>query len=80
MKMLNEDIEIIECYKTKDDIIYKKKEEAMKAILDLDLEFLKWYEDNKLFGNYECCKIDANTMLEWLKENRLVLKSFIKTL
>lgn len=78
MKMLNEDIEIVECYKTKDGIIYEKKEEAMKATLEL--EFLKWYENNKLFGSYECCKIDANTMLEWFKENRLVLKTFINSI
>jgi hypothetical protein len=78
MKMLDEDIEIVECYKTKDGIIYEKSEEAI--IANAELQFIFWYGENELYGRYEGSKVDVENLLKWLKEHKDVLAPFINLL
>ena len=42
------------------------------------VEFSKWYEDNKIYGSYEGCKIEWEDFWEWVKENRAEVKKMLK--
>ena len=65
-------------YEANDGKIFDLIEEAIAH--DNLLEMDKWYEENKLYGNFEGCKIEWETFLEWAKENKIQLKKIIKVL
>ncbi len=61
--------------------VYKDYGEAERVAMEQ--AFLKWYEngaDNVLYGHYEGSRIDAEPMLEWIKEHRHVLAKLLKTM
>lgn len=61
--------------------IYKDRGEAERVAVER--AFLEWYEngaDTVLYGRYEGSRIDAEPMLEWVKEHRYVLAKLLEVL
>ena len=66
----------IEVYKTDDGKIFEKFGRACFHEKMLRLE--QWYEDNKLPGTYEGCRIEWENFRDWFLENRNVLREVLR--
>jgi len=59
-------------YVTQDGREFMSKDLAKRH--EAKLFFREWYEDEKLYGNSEGCRIDAEDMLEWLLAHEAKLR------
>lgn len=56
--------------------------ESIKRATDHEklLSLINWYEDNKLYGMYEGCKIEWEYFIEWLTTNKYKVADILKLL
>jgi hypothetical protein len=75
----------VEKYETEDGRVFDTAREASQYESLLALE--SWYEDNKLYGSSDGCRIDWENFRDWFLEHQVVLlktclkvpwKSFLK--
>lgn len=55
---------------------------SMKEVLDYEkiLTIKDWYENNKIYGSFEGCKIEWEDLLDWLDENKDKVLALLKIL
>lgn len=63
----------IKAFETTNGEMFKTREEAIERQNRID--FVNWYADNVLYGNYEGSYVSSGDMIAWLKDNKeMVLK------
>ena len=69
-------IEQVTAYKTSDDGVFLEKDAAEKhqALID----FKRWYEMNKCYGNSEGSYVNCEDILDWLTDNKGVVLHLLK--
>lgn len=65
-------------YKCTDGVSFAIEEDAIAHQTKLDFE--EWYEDNELLGSYEGSKVDMETLIDYLRENKTRMINLIKLL
>ena len=60
-------VSVIEMYQSSDGKIWKRYDEALRR--EEQIELAIWYEENKIFGKSEGCRIEFEELDEWLKEH-----------
>lgn len=65
-------------YEADDGTLCDTEKQALNRDEFLKLE--KWYEDNKLYGNYLGCRIEWEDLLEWLRENKAEVAKILTTI
>lgn len=68
-------MERVTCFKTRDGKIFDQEDDAVKH--ELLLDFRGWYEENKIYGKYEGCKIEVKEIEAWIAENVKELWAFL---
>jgi len=63
-------------YETRDGEFFHSQAEAEDH--DKFLYFGDWYEENKLYGNTDGCRIEWKDLIEWLQENKKEVKQLMK--
>ena len=66
----------VSMYEAEDGKLFKTSEEAI--LHENECEIKKWYEDNKLYGNYDGSSVDYMELKSWLTENRRYVDTIIK--
>jgi len=61
-------IEETTLFRTVDGTLHNTRQKAVAH--ERVLELKDWYEDNKIYGNSDGCKIEWETLLEWLEDNK----------
>ena len=63
-------------YESNDGSLFATEEEAqLKDKID---SFKEWYDENKLYGSSEGCKIEWEDFVEWLMEHKDTIMFFLK--
>ena len=65
-------------FETADGCIFESILEAVKH--EKRLSLIDWYEDNKLYGNYEGCKIEWEDLIEWITTNKKEVIDILKVI
>lgn len=68
-------IETVESFKASDGKLFENFEDAEQHQAKLD--FYEWYNDNRLLGNYAGSYVNENDLLDWLHENRYMVRRLI---
>ena len=65
----------VEMYEANDGSIHYTEKEAKNRDKLLELE--EWYEENKLFGRFDGCKIEWEDLIEWISENKEIVQELL---
>lgn len=65
----------VEIFKTEDGRFFESRAEAERH--EEIHELAEWYEENKLYGNYDGCRIDWLDFLSWLEENKTKVREIL---
>jgi len=60
-------MEKISVYKTNDGKTFEKEKDAINH--ENFIKVQKWYDQNKLYGNYAGSYVDFKDLIEWIQEN-----------
>ena len=63
------EMEIIKAYKSTSGQIFLNEEDCLRA--DAETTFLNYYRSNPLRPNQDTLTDEANSVVEWLKRNRI---------
>ena len=64
----------ITAYKCSDGTVFENFNDANKH--DAVLHFRDWYEDHKLLGNCDDCKVDLEDLVDWLNKHKTTVIYF----
>lgn len=67
-------IQKINVSKTSDGRLFEDEAEAREHQSELD--FRDWYRDNEISGSYAGSRVDVDTLVNWLHENRKMVAAF----
>ena len=68
-------MEEIHAYQTSDGMVFTDKEKAIRREVDIDFE--KWYDDNKLYGNTDGSYADSSDVIDWIRINKKMVLRII---
>lgn len=71
-------IKTVEVYEVESGEVFNDLRQA-KAFEKI-LKFNKWYENNKLYGNFDGCRIEAEDFIIWLRDNKQEVTKLLKVL
>jgi len=65
-------------YKALDGTLFDFEREAIAH----DEKFLmaEWYEENKLYGNIDGCRIEWEDLFEWIQDNKSTILKIIRNI
>ena len=62
-------------FEANDGAVFDTEEAALAH--DKLTELAEWYEENKLYGMYEGCRIEWDGFIEWCGDNKSKLKEIL---
>lgn len=73
-------IKQVNSFQTSDGQLFEQEEQA--ATHQARLDFMEWYERNRIYGRCEGCRIEFSELESWLRENAHspVLRAFLESI
>jgi hypothetical protein len=68
----------VKSHQTTDGRVFTNKLDALNHQFEID--FAEWYEEHKIYGQYDGSYASSETVLEWLSEHKEHLKRYFSLL